>query len=206
MNQHNHARSDAATVLEFWFGALEGGAVSETMRRRWFAADTEFDQEVARRFGEFLVQAARGALTHWLDDAHSCLAFIVVTDQFSRQIHRGRADAFATDALALGAAQHGIERQFDRALSTDERSFMYLPFEHSESLAHQQTSVALFTQLLDDAPPALRSHCAESLRYARAHHDIVRDFGRFPHRNGVLGRTSTDAELAFLRTASRFGQ
>jgi uncharacterized protein (DUF924 family) len=206
MNQHNQTRDDADRVLDFWFGETSAGMSSEVARRRWFAADPAFDHEIARQFGGLLDAAARGALARWLDDARGRLAFIIVTDQFSRQIHRGLAEAFATDALALAAARDGIELRHDRMLSIDERSFFYLPFEHSESRVDQHTSVALFTRLFDDSPQAHRSISAEALRYARGHREIVLEFGRFPHRNASLGRASTDAELAFLRNASRFGQ
>ena len=206
MNQHNHTRAEADRVLELWFGETTDGVCSAATRRRWFAADPEFDREIGHRFKPLLEGAAAGLLTPWLDDARGSLAFIIVTDQFSRQIHRGLPQAFATDALARAAARGGIERGQDRGLSIDERSFFYLPFEHSESRDDQRTSVALFTALLDETPTEHRVVMLDSLRHARGHRDIVLQFGRFPHRNDCLGRTSTEAELEFLRNASRFGQ
>jgi uncharacterized protein (DUF924 family) len=206
MSLHNRTPDDVDQVLEFWFGEMVDGFSSAATRRRWFAADPAFDRQITERFGNLLDDAARGRLTHWLTGARGLLAFIVVTDQFSRQIHRGTAAAFATDPLARSAARDGIDRGRDRMLSIDERSIFYLPFEHSESADDQRLSVALFTQLLAETPAAHRAAIDESLRYARAHRDIVVRFGRFPHRNAALGRASTDAELEFLRTASRFGQ
>jgi uncharacterized protein (DUF924 family) len=206
MKQHNHTHRDIARVLDFWFGETIDGFCSAATRGRWFAADPAFDQEIVTQFAGLLEDAARGTLTGWLDEPRANLAFVIVTDQFSRQIHRGSPAAFATDALARDAARSGIERGYDRSFSIDERSFFYLPFEHSESRVDQYTSVGLFAQLVEDTPPAHRAIAEKSLRFARGHHDIVMRFGRFPHRNAGLGRASSDAELEFLRKASRFGQ
>ena len=210
MNQHNRTqnrkkpRIDA--VLEFWFGPLQSGLASAANRKRWFTPDPEFDRSIALQFGELLEAATVGELSDWLDDARGRLAFIIVTDQFSRQIHRGSARAFATDAIALMAARDGIERGLDQQLQCDERTFFYLPFEHSESSADQATSVALFAGLRDETPQPNRAQADETLRFAQHHRAIVLRFGRFPHRNESLGRTSTADELEFLRSASRFGQ
>ncbi len=193
-------------VLDFWFGPQSEGFCSAAARRRWFAANPDFDREIADTFGSLLQKAADGALVTWLDDPHSRLALIIVADQFSRQIHRGTAAAFATDALALSAARDGIELGHDRHLGFDERAFFYLPFEHSESIENQHTSVALFSRLADETPSNSRGHSDEALRFAHHHRDIVLKFGRFPHRNSSLRRESTPAELAFLRNASRFAQ
>jgi uncharacterized protein (DUF924 family) len=193
-------------LIDFWFGPQSGGFSGAPAGRRWFATDPEFDREISDRFGSLLKAAADGALAKWLDDPHGRLAFIIVTDQFSRQIHRGLADAFATDASALAAARDGIELGHDRRLGFDERAFFYLPFEHSESVQDQHRSVELFTRLAQETPAHNRGHSDEALRFARGHRDIVLRFGRFPHRNASLGRASTPAELTFLRNASRFGQ
>ena len=203
MKQDNQSIDD---VIDFWFGRQSEGFSGAAARRRWFAPDPEFDREISRRFGSLLRAAAEGVLKKWLDEPRGCLAFIIVTDQFSRQIHRGTAEAFATDPLALAAARGGVEIGYDRQLGFDERSFFYLPFEHSESEEDQHTSVELFTRLAADTPANDRGHSDEALRFARSHRDIVARFGRFPHRNAHLGRASTPGELEFLRTASRFGQ
>jgi uncharacterized protein (DUF924 family) len=206
MKQHNHTNRDIERVLDFWFGEMTDGFCSAAARRRWFAADPAFDQEIVTQFARLLEDAARGALTAWLDEARGNLAFVIVTDQFSRQIHRGSPAAFATDALARDAARSGIERGHDRSFSIDERSFFYLPFEHSESTVDQHTSVGLFAQLVEDTDVSHRAIAEESLRFARGHRDIVLRFGRFPHRNACLGRASTAAETEFLQKASRYGQ
>lgn len=206
MRQHNHTYQGVDRVLDFWFGETTDGFCSAATRRRWFSADPAFDREIVAQFATLLGDAARGALIGWLDDARGNLAFVIVADQFSRQIHRGLAGAFATDASARDAARIGIERGHDLQLSIDERSFFYLPFEHSESRVDQHTSVGLFERLVEDTPLEHRAIADGALRYARGHRDIVLRFGRFPHRNACLGRTSTDAELQFLRKASRFGQ
>jgi uncharacterized protein (DUF924 family) len=203
MKQDNQSVGE---VIDFWFGPQSEGFSGAAARRCWFAADPEFDREISHRFGPLLKAATDGTLASWLDDPHGRLAFIIVTDQFARQIHRGLADAFATDGLALAAARDGVELGHDRHLGFDERAFFYLPFEHSESKDDQHTSVALFSRLADETPAHNRSHSDEALRFARGHRDIVLQFGRFPHRNTSLGRVSTPAELAFLRTAKRFGQ
>ena len=206
MKQHNHTSRDVGRVLDFWFGEMTDGFCSAATRRRWFAAEPAFDREIVTQFAHLLEGAARGDLTAWLDHPRGSLAFVIVTDQFSRQIHRGSPAAFATDALARAAARAGIERGDDRSLSIDQRSFFYLPFEHSESKVDQHTSVALFAQLVEDTAQEHRAIAEESLRFARGHREIVMRFGRFPHRNACLGRTSSEAELEFLRKASRFGQ
>lgn len=206
MSQHKQTPNDVDRVLAFWFGAMTDGFCSTDTRRRWFASDPAFDRQIARQFGDMLKSAADGALTHWLKDARGRLAFIIVTDQFSRQIHRGLAAAFSTDLLARNAAHEGIELGHDRMLALDERSFFYLPFEHSELPVDQDTSVALFTRLSQEMPREHRAVADETLRYARGHRDILIRFGRFPHRNACLGRASTQAEQEFLRSASRFGQ
>jgi uncharacterized protein (DUF924 family) len=193
-------------VLDFWFGRLDGGFASDATRGRWFAADPAFDRLVAERFGNALLDAAAGNLNAMTETPRGRLAFILITDQFSRQIHRGTAQAFATDALALAAAHGGIQRGDDRVLAFDERAFAYLPFEHAEGLADQNLSVAMFTQLRDATPADNRHHTADTLRYAQAHRDIIARYGRFPHRNALLGRTSTPEELEFLVSASHFGQ
>lgn len=196
----------AARVRKVWFGELDDGFASRPQRRRWFAGDAEFDRAICDEFAALLDRAARGELTDWQNDAHGCLAYIVLTDQFSRQIHRGTARAFATDPLALAAARAGLASGFDTVLEWDERTFFYMPFEHSEQLADQDLAVRLYQRLRDSAPPRHREVLDRNVRFAEAHRDIVRRFGRFPHRNAALGRESTAAERAYLVDARRFGQ
>ena len=194
-------------VIDFWFGKLTDGFSDAAHRTRWYAFDEAFDRLIEDQYSSALRAARGGELNSWLDDPHGQLAFIVLTDQFSRQIHRGTAQAFATDALALSAAREGITRGTDRELEFNHRAFFYMPFEHSEVLLDQHTGVGLFAQLRDETPPPHRQHSGVSLRHAQQHREIIQRFGRFPHRNALLDRTSTEAEVDFLAQASgSFGQ
>ena len=194
---------DIDAVLAYWFGTMVDGFSDDATRRRWFKATPEIDAEIARRFGPLIDAAHAGSLATWTATPRGALAFIVVTDQFSRQVHRGTARAFASDPLALAAARDCIAQRFDLELPLDARAFVYMPFMHSERSDDQRMSLRLFAALAD-AMPAHRSD--ESLDSAREHHDLIERFGRFPHRNAVLGRVSTDAEVAYLQSATGFGQ
>ena len=177
----------AAEVLGFWF-AREG------RDKRWFQKDDRFDAEVRRRFFALHADAAAGRLEAWKDSARECLALILVLDQFPRNMFRGSAQAFSTDAMALAAARWAVERGYDRGLAAVERLFLYLPFEHSESLTAQDEACRLMQEL--DA----FTETDDAYAYALRHRDVIRRFGRFPHRNAALGRPSTPEELEFLAT------
>ena len=180
----------ASEVLLFWFGApSERGKP----HKRWFEKNESFDREVRDRFALRFEQARAGGLAHWKARAADCLALVIMLDQFPRNMFRGTARAFETDALALEAARHALDRRFDQGMLPVERLFFYLPFEHSEVLADQDLACAL-TQPLDALQPELGAY-----RYAVMHRDIILRFGRFPHRNAILGRESTPEELAFLK-------
>ena len=181
----------ARAVLDFWFGAA-GDAHAGKPRKIWFHKDAAFDAEVRARFADDYDQAMAGARLRWRDSADTCLALILVLDQFPRNLFRDDARAFATDAAALEVAKHAIARGFDRSLSPLMRKFFYLPFLHSEDLADQDTGVALMESVADSPMGA------ESVKSAIQHRDIIARFGRFPHRNALLGRESTADELAFL--------
>lgn len=198
--------ADARAVLDFWFGELSDGFARDEVRRAWFNADAARDEEIRRRFAPLLEAAARGELESWRHAVRTALALIIVCDQFSRQIHRGSAAAFATDPLALEIARDLVARGADRELAFDERVFVYLPFEHAESRVDQHTSVGLFAALRDATPAGQKHLTGVFLRHAQQHRDIVQRFGRFPHRNALLGRTSTAQELVFLADAGDFGQ
>lgn len=178
----------APQVLAFWFGS---GADYGVPHKRWFEKDAAFDAKIRRRFPNLADRLrASGA---WLGSPRECLARIIVLDQFPRQLYRGRAKAFAYDRFALQAAKRLVEKRWDRQLLPVERMFAYLPFEHSESLADQERAVAL-CKPLDAFPQTPDTH-----RYAIRHRDIVKRFGRFPHRNAALGRPSTPEEVEFLK-------
>lgn len=200
--------ASAAEVIDFWFGsALEDPAAVGERNRVWFAADAAFDGEIRTRFGATLRAAAAGDLRRWQLSPRGTLALILVFDQFSRNIHRGTVAAYATDERALALCRDGIVRAVDMELGTVERLFFYLPLEHAEDPEAQARSVACFAALHDNAAPALREHTGLALRHAEEHRDLITRFGRFPHRNLVLDRASTPAELDWLREhASAYGQ
>lgn len=193
-------KEQAEEVLAFWFGTLgpDGRATSE-QRARWFTRSDALDAEIRERFGELVGRAARGELSDWLSSRRGRLAYVLLVDQFSRNMFRGTPGMYATDALALAAAGRAIEAGDDTALAFDERGFLYMPFMHSEQLADQERCVALFEAFRDQQTGDLRAAVEYSLDYAIRHRDIVARFGRFPHRNEILGRASTDEELEFLK-------
>lgn len=174
-------------VLAFWFGT---GAERGERHKRWFDKDPAFDAELGRRFAP-LYERLHGS-RDWLETAAERLARVIVLDQFPRNMFRGTPRAFAADAAALQTARLALERGDERDLLPVEQLFLYLPFEHSEALADQKRACALF------APLEAFPETADALRYAEAHRDIIARFGRFPHRNAILGRESTPEELAFL--------
>lgn len=178
---------DFIEVLDFWFGA-PGSRERGRPRKAWFRKSEPFDAEIRRRFLDTWEQAARGELERWQATPLASLALVVTLDQFPRNMFRGTARAFASDSLAFAVARETIAREFDRLLSPVERSFVYLPFEHAEDLAAQRRSLALF-HALD----------GEQVEYARRHYEIIARYGRFPHRNAILGRPSTAEEIEFLK-------
>jgi uncharacterized protein (DUF924 family) len=184
----------ATEVLGFWF------AGSSTPRDAWFKKDGAFDALIAERFGALVEPALTGALASWADQPASALAQVIVLDQFTRNIFRDMPRAFAGDALALAAARSMVARGDDAALPPLRRVFAYLPFEHAEDEAMQQESLRLFAALT-----ATDASLASFEDYARRHAEVIERFGRFPHRNAVLGRASTAEELQFLeQPGSRF--
>ena len=178
-------------VLDFWFGA-PGSPDRGRRRDVWFKKSDAFDQEVRGRFLLLYEEAARGKLDTWDDAPHPLLALIVVLDQFPRNMFRGDARAFATDAQALAAAQRMVDRGWDLRLAPLARWFAYLPYEHAEDLAMQRRTLELFERV--SVNPTL----ADVAQWARRHHDVIARFGRFPHRNAILGRASTPEEIGFL--------
>jgi uncharacterized protein (DUF924 family) len=172
-------RVAAAEIVSFW---VEAGP------DKWFAQDESFDQAIRSRFLPTYEAGANDELAAWEESADGALALVLLLDQFPRNMFRGSARAFATDALARAVADRALSRGFDRATDPAMRSFLYLPFMHSEALIDQDRCVRLYEALGD----------AENLRYAREHRDVVQRFGRFPHRNDALGRDTTPAERTFL--------
>ena len=184
-------------ILSFWFGDDPARPLADT--QRWFRPDDTFDRQVAARFGEHVEAAANGAFADWSGAPRPALALIILSDQFPRNIYRGSPRVFALDATALRVSLHGQEQGCDGALTPMERWFFYMPMMHSEDLDVQQRALAAFRSLAESAPQELRETIGEHLKYAVGHHDVIARFGRFPHRNEVLRRVSTEEELAWLK-------
>ncbi|HEY9844961.1 MAG TPA: DUF924 family protein [Candidatus Caenarcaniphilales bacterium] len=186
--------SSATEILDFWFGTSQAAATPSQVRKVWFAKDPEFDQLIQNRFQATYEQAAAGQLNHWQALPEGCVALILLLDQFPRHMFRGKPRAFSTDHLALSIAQQAINHGFDQQLPALQCWFLYIPFMHSEQLEQQRQSVELFRQLKDAEPKTASAFC-----YAVKHLEVVEQFGRFPHRNSILGRVSTPEEVAFLK-------
>lgn len=195
----------ATELLAEWFG--EAWRSSPVASAWWFAPDPARDRRLQRRFGALMRQAAAGELAAWSARPRERLALILLLDQLPRNCLRGSAGAFATDASALAETRHGLARGDDRAMNPWERMFFYMPLQHAEDAAVQEQSVGLYARLAAEAPPAAAATFADALQYARLHRDIVGRFGRFPHRNAILGRDDTAAERDWLAAgAPDFGQ
>jgi len=204
----------ARDVLAFWFGPRSW--TPQSLQRRfalWFGDPaqpglrSQTDEVIRSRFAALVRAAAAGALDAWESSPRRRLALILLLDQFPRSIHRGTAAAFATDPKALSLALTGMQLGADAVLDPVERIFFYMPLQHAESLEVQEESVAAYRRLRDETEPELRALFDGVSRYAGQHHDIVQRFGRFPHRNAVLGRDPTPEEQAWLAAGSpRFGQ
>jgi uncharacterized protein (DUF924 family) len=173
-------------IIDFWF--------ADDVRKLWFNSTAEFDRSLRERFDDVLKQADQGELDHWMETAAGCLALVIILDQFPLNMFRGNAQSFATEARSREVARVAIEDGFDKILAAEQQAFLYMPFMHSEDLADQQLALELFAQ------PGMESN----LRFARHHHAIVETYGRFPHRNAVLGRTSTAAEIEYLNSREAF--
>ncbi len=184
--------SQANQILDFWFGKPDEADYGKP-RKVWFTKNPEFDQEVRSRFLIDYQQAAAGHLDDWKASPLGCLALIILLDQFPRNMFRGQPQTFATDPQALAYAQHTVAQGFDKELLPIQRGFVYLPFEHSENLAHQRQAIELFSTLKD------YPECASGVDYAHRHLKVIERFGRFPHRNKILGRETTPEEAEFLK-------
>ncbi len=172
-------RIEPKNVLDFWFAA---GA------EKWFEKSDDFDAEIIARFRSHHEAARDGSYDDWAETANGCLALIILLDQFPRNMYRGSAEAFAADDKALALAKATVEKGFDMELPQNIRMWIYLPYEHSEEMDDQERCIALME----------RSQLDDVVAWAHEHADIIRRFGRFPHRNTVLGRVSTAEEIAFL--------
>lgn len=179
-------------ILDFWFLPANDAGHGQP-RMVWFRKDAAFDEQIRARFLPAVECALAGELNEWAESPQGALALLILLDQFPRNLFRGSARSFAGDAQALHIAGAAIAQGWDRAMNSVERAFVYLPFEHSESLADQERALALFESLTKDD-----AGTDSYLDYARRHHEVIVRFGRFPHRNAALGRASTPAEEAYL--------
>jgi uncharacterized protein (DUF924 family) len=170
--------SSAQQILDFWF--------AEDMPSQWFANNAQFDQLICDKFSALHQKAVAGELAAWENDPQSLLALVILFDQFSRNMFRDTPAAFASDATALRLTKKALAAKMEQALSDNQRAFLYMPLMHSENLADQALSVKLFADFADNA------------QYAKEHYATIAKFGRFPHRNAILNRASTEEELAFL--------
>jgi len=182
------------TILDFWVGPMP-----HRERVEWFRKDPAFDATIRERFGDAVEAALAGGHRDWIKEARPALARVLLLDQFTRNIYRDSARAYAGDADALATAIAAVDARFDAELDDYERWFMYMPFVHSEELRMQERSLALFQRLADEGGPS------SPLQWAHKHAAVIRRFGRYPHRNALLGRESTAEESAFLQEqGSRF--
>jgi uncharacterized protein (DUF924 family) len=194
-------------VLEWWLGDArrdpEGTAAKKDL---WWRGGAEVDRRVRERFAPLLERAARGELDAWKETAHGALALILLFDQVPRNVHRGSREAFAYDDRALALARELIDAGRHTGLSPIEQVFLRMPLEHAEDLALQERCVAEMEQLARTCEPRWRTRLEGFADFARRHRDVIARFGRFPHRNAALGRTSTKQEEAWLKDGERFGQ
>ena len=193
-------------ILDYWFGAPGTASdIAERQSKLWFGKLPEKDRDVSERFTPTFNAAITGLLDDWATSPRGRLALVIVLDQFPHHIHRDTPDAFAQDAKALALSLAALAAGEDQSLALIERVFLYLPLEHAESIAMQDLSVAQYQQLVDVAGESERALFANFLDYAHKHREVVLRFGRFPHRNDILGRTSSAEEIAFLKQpGSRF--
>ena len=187
-------------VLDFWFGEInELGCSSPEHRKRWWTKSDAFDRAIKSHFLHEYEAVVAGERETWRNTARGTLAYIIVLDQFSRNMFRGTPEMFAADELAREACREGLDAGFDSELPFDERVFFYLPLEHSEEIADHHRCIELFDGLVDRCPEPLGGDAKNYLDYAQGHKAIVERFGRYPHRNETVGRASTPEETEFLK-------
>ena len=186
-------------ILTFWFGSNpDDTMVAKEKSALWWSKNPEVDAEILQRFESSVNRAAAGELYAWESNPRGRLALILLTDQFPRNIYRNSPGAFAHDSKALAWCLDGIQQRLDLKLRPIERVFFYLPLEHAESLEYQEQSVKYFGEMVSNVGPEQKQTFQEYLDFAVRHRDVIARFGRFPHRNKILGRVSTPEELAFL--------
>lgn len=187
------------SVLTYWFGTHQTNAdINNDRKSIWWGKSDQVDEEISTRFKDLATVVADGDLDHWRESAKGLLASIVCTDQFPRNMFRGTSKAFAWDSVALEFAKQLVGTGVDSELTLIQRVFAYLPFEHSEELEMQDQSLSLFNSLVEQAAADDKEMFFGFVGFAQRHYDVIERFGRFPHRNEILGRVSTDEEIEFL--------
>ena len=195
-------QEDITAIHQFWFGALDdAGLAAPEQNRLWFSASAQTDATVRSRFGDTVNRALAGELNHWAQEDSGLIALVLLLDQFTRNIFRGTVQAFAGDGMALDLARQAIATRRHTALAPIHQVFLYMPLEHCEELAIQEECVRLFAELAETAGAEAVNGFA---RFATAHRDVITRFGRFPHRNAILGRDSSPEELAYLEKHGGF--
>ena len=207
MNSTNNENYSPAQVVQYWFDGAEHDVERiQAMSKVWYSFSAERDAEIERQFGTLLQEIVNRQRQDWSQTSTGALALVLVLDQFTRQIYRKTAAAFANDEQALAITYSAISRGLDQEMSVPGRLFVYHPFQHSEKLKDQEFGVQIVRNLQNRCEQNWYEYVSESLRFFEEHCEIVRQFGRFPHRNDVLKRSSTPDELEFLRTGSSYGQ
>ena len=194
-------------ILDYWFEGCDNDLEStQKLSDKWYMPSAEIDREITERFSNVYDRAVKKEFEEWEESAHGCLALVIIFDQFSRNLFRKTARAFESDHRALELTYKCINNHWHKELTVPHQLFLFNPFQHSEDLADQDRGVQMVEKLYYSCAPSWQSYVEASLDFFRAHRETVAKFGRFPHRNEVLLRTSTPAELEFLKTAPRYGQ
>ena len=192
-------------ILDYWFGQLDADGMPDAAQQKlWFNPPPGTDEAIRERFSRDVEAALSGELPHWKNQPPGLVALIILLDQFTRNIFRGTPAAFSGDPQALELARLAVHRGWHRDLPTVQRVFLCMPFEHAEDLAAQDEGISLMDQLTAECPASARDRVLDFRRYLVAHRDVIARFGRFPHRNAILGRASTEEESAFMKTHGGF--
>jgi uncharacterized protein (DUF924 family) len=192
-------------ILDFWFGELDDRGMCEQARNKlWFQSDASGDRYILDNFGSLVTAALQGELDHWADEGRGLVALVLLLDQFTRNIYRGTPSAFAGDEAARSLVEAALKRGTDQQLPAIYRVFLYIPFEHAEDMDSQQTGIGCMDALLDSCAESASERIAGFRQYSVAHRDVIARFGRFPHRNSILGRKSSQEELDHLQTHGGF--
>lgn len=199
---------DINAIISYWFGDLDtSGFAQDEQKQKWWTGSSEVDLEISHQFGHLVEEALKRGLKSWKNTAQGRLALILLLDQFTRNIYRGTERAFSGDHRALKLCKLGLSEKTDLALPIEHRVFFYMPLEHSENLDDQELCIRMFSSLKREVPKEKQQIIDNYVGFAEEHRDIIKRFGRFPHRNSALNRTNTKEETNYLEGQfSSFGQ